>query len=92
MQFAPLAAHFGMETPSLPCHPDRSEAKRRDLRFYGDFMETLVFISNTGTSIPEIRNHSAPYKGIRLKFVASQTSQKKSETRAITVAGAVKSQ
>src|SRR5438552_910325 len=24
-----------MEAPPSPCHPDRSEAKRRDLRFYG---------------------------------------------------------
>ena len=23
----------------LPCHPDRSEAKRRDLRFHGPFVE-----------------------------------------------------
>ena len=30
---------LSMEPLPFPCHPDRSEAERRDLRFYGPFLE-----------------------------------------------------
>jgi hypothetical protein len=30
-----------MEPSPLPCHPDRSEAERRDLRFRGPFVEVV---------------------------------------------------
>ncbi len=52
----------------------------------------ILSSNNWRHRIREILSRSAPHKGIRLKFVASHTSQKKSETRAITVADAVKSQ
>src|ERR1700740_630426 len=32
------ATTLALPLPS-PCHPDRSEAKRRDLRFYGPFLD-----------------------------------------------------
>ena len=32
------ATTLSLPLPS-PCHPDRSEAKRRDLRFYGPFLD-----------------------------------------------------
>ena len=31
-----------MEPLPFPCHPDRSEAERRDLRFRGPFVEMFL--------------------------------------------------
>jgi hypothetical protein len=34
-----VPATTSMESLLFPCHPDRSEAERRDLRFRGPFVE-----------------------------------------------------
>ena len=39
MKNTSLLQPLSMEPLPLPCHPDRSEAKRRDLRFRGPFDE-----------------------------------------------------
>ncbi len=38
MKNASVRQLLSMEPLPFPCHPDRSEAERRDLRFYGPFL------------------------------------------------------
>jgi hypothetical protein len=39
MKNASFRLPLSMESLLFPCHPDRSEAERRDLRFRGPFVE-----------------------------------------------------
>src|SRR5258707_13294007 len=39
MKNASVRQPLSMEPLPFPCHPDRSEAERRDLRFYGPVLE-----------------------------------------------------
>jgi hypothetical protein len=39
MKNASFRQPLSMESLLFPCHPDRSEAERRDLRFRGPFVE-----------------------------------------------------
>ena len=38
---------LSMETRTPLCHPDRSEAERRDLRFHGPFVDMLFSDTRT---------------------------------------------
>src|ERR1700740_2053350 len=53
------ATTLSLPLPS-PCHPDRSEAKRRDLRFYGPFLD--MFFDGAVVTFFDFRAKGAAYR------------------------------
>ena len=55
------ATTLSLPLPS-PCHPDRSEAKRRDLRFYGPFLDMFFDGAKRFADLSQTEGFSAESK------------------------------